>query len=62
MNRIYSLDMLRASAVLLVFFAHFEEITHTGLFWYLGQLGAIGVDIFFALSGYLILHSYVFLK
>jgi peptidoglycan/LPS O-acetylase OafA/YrhL len=29
-------------------------ITHTGLFSYFGQLGAIGVDIFFALSGYLI--------
>src|SRR5262245_54360201 len=56
-GHIPSLDGLRAVAVLLVFVAHVHKtagfpdihLLHT-----VGPLGAIGVDVFFVLSGFLI--------
>jgi peptidoglycan/LPS O-acetylase OafA/YrhL len=50
-KRFYCLDLLRALAVLLVFFYHLSLINNgLGLFKY----GYLGVDIFFVLSGFLI--------
>jgi peptidoglycan/LPS O-acetylase OafA/YrhL len=47
-NRIAGFDGLRAIAVLMVFFQH-------RLFGHIGELGHLGVWIFFALSGFLII-------
>ncbi|TWT62220.1 O-acetyltransferase OatA [Rubinisphaera italica] len=46
------LDSLRAIACLLVLFAHLKTLS--GLGWIPENLGAVGVGIFFALSGFLI--------
>jgi peptidoglycan/LPS O-acetylase OafA/YrhL len=51
-NRVYELDGLRAIAIFLVFGVHY--IGFSRLMWKLPTYGWIGVDIFFALSGYLI--------
>lgn len=53
-KRIYSLDVLRGAAVLLVLFCHMptEGLTGAGLF--LQTIGWSGVDLFFVLSGFLI--------
>ncbi len=48
------LDTLRSIAILLVFLYHFSMISYTDTFGYISQIGWIGVDLFFALSGYLI--------
>lgn len=51
------LDILRCIAIILVFLSHYNLLTHQKLFGPLGQVGGIGVDLFFALSGYLIGHQ-----
>lgn len=53
-NRNYGLDTLRSAAIILVFMAHYTWLTDQTLFGYLGHMGGVGVDLFFALSGYLI--------
>ena len=52
--RLYGLDTLRALAIVLVFANHYELFVSTGVFGFWGQVGWTGVDLFFALSGYLI--------
>src|SRR5476651_952324 len=53
--RIYGLDTLRALAILLVFMNHYMLfVSGEPTFGFLGELGWTGVDLFFALSGYLI--------
>lgn len=49
-NRIHGLDTLRASAIILVYIYHFEFVVNKPVF----NIGWIGVDLFFVLSGYLI--------
>lgn len=59
-GRRFGLDVMRAIAVLCVIVAHFTPLmitewrTERDIFRWFVYLGAIGVDIFFALSGYLI--------
>ena len=53
-NRNYGLDTLRSIAIILVFMAHYTWLTDQTLFGPLGHMGGVGVDLFFALSGYLI--------
>ncbi|MFZ9857329.1 MAG: acyltransferase family protein [Roseiflexaceae bacterium] len=59
-GRRFGLDVMRAVAVLCVIVAHFTPLmvvewrTERDIFRWFVYLGAIGVDIFFALSGYLI--------
>ena len=52
--RLYGLDTLRALAIVLVFTNHYELFVAPGVFGFWGQIGWTGVDLFFALSGYLI--------
>ena len=52
--RLYGLDTLRALAIVLVFANHYELFVAPGVFGFWGQIGWTGVDLFFALSGYLI--------
>ncbi|MDE1178831.1 MAG: acyltransferase [Edaphobacter sp.] len=51
-RRIVELDGLRAIAIFLVFGVHYAGFSH--MLWKLPTYGWVGVDIFFALSGYLI--------
>ena len=59
-GRRFGLDVLRAIAVMCVVVAHFTPLvfvewsSNRDIFRWLVYLGAVGVDIFFALSGYLI--------
>jgi peptidoglycan/LPS O-acetylase OafA/YrhL len=54
-TRIHGLDTLRALAILLVFMNHYTLfVSDSAPFGFLGQIGWTGVDLFFALSGYLI--------
>ncbi|MEO7494310.1 MAG: acyltransferase [Massilia sp.] len=54
-RRIHGLDTLRACAIVLVLLHHYRLFVHGGVgFGALGEVGWIGVDLFFALSGYLI--------
>jgi len=54
-SRIYGLDTLRALAIILVFMSHYTSfVTDKPIFGFLGEIGWSGVDLFFALSGYLI--------
>ncbi len=52
MRRVRELDGLRAVAILLVLGCHFEGFSQ--LAWKIPEFGWIGVEVFFALSGYLI--------
>ncbi|HAT31186.1 MAG TPA: acyltransferase [Janthinobacterium sp.] len=53
--RIHGLDTLRALAILLVFTNHYRLfVSEGGAFGWLGEVGWVGVDLFFGLSGYLI--------
>jgi len=55
-TRVFGLDLLRASAILLVLVAHasfmFLPLTHRLEGWWV--LGHLGVELFFVLSGFLI--------
>jgi peptidoglycan/LPS O-acetylase OafA/YrhL len=54
-HRIHGLDTLRALAIVLVFANHhLLFVSKASPFGWLGELGWIGVDVFFGLSGYLI--------
>lgn len=48
------LDVLRSLAIILVFMSHYSWLTGQIIFGPLGQMGGMGVDLFFALSGFLI--------
>jgi peptidoglycan/LPS O-acetylase OafA/YrhL len=53
--RIHGLDTLRALAVTLVVLHHYVLfVSGTNTFGWVGEIGWVGVDLFFALSGYLI--------
>ena len=53
--RAFGLDTLRALAILLVFAYHYEVfVSHAPTFGWFGEIGWVGVDLFFVLSGYLI--------
>jgi peptidoglycan/LPS O-acetylase OafA/YrhL len=54
-RRIHGLDTLRALAVTLVVLHHYVLfVSHRDTFGWVGEIGWAGVDLFFALSGYLI--------
>ncbi len=54
-RRIHGLDTLRALAIVLVFANHhLLFVSRESPFGWLGEIGWIGVDLFFGLSGYLI--------
>lgn len=51
----HGLDTLRAAAITLVFMYHYMVfVSHENTFGFLSEIGWVGVDLFFALSGYLI--------
>ncbi|GAB7125732.1 acyltransferase [Silvimonas sp. JCM 19000] len=53
--RLYGLDTLRAAAISLVFMYHYAVfVSHHNTFGVLSEIGWVGVDLFFVLSGYLI--------
>lgn len=53
--RVHGLDTLRALAIVLVFMYHYTAfVSSTDTFGFLSRIGWVGVDLFFALSGYLI--------
>ena len=53
--RLHGLDTLRAAAIVLVFAYHYMVfVSGTPTFGWLSQVGWVGVDLFFVLSGYLI--------
>jgi peptidoglycan/LPS O-acetylase OafA/YrhL len=54
LGHIRELDGLRAIAVLLVFLNHFAPVVSVPRFRIIHEIGWIGVDIFFVLSGFLI--------
>lgn len=56
-NRNHGLDILRSTAIIFVFLSNYDLLTNQNLFGFFGQMGGIGVDLFFALSGYLIGHQ-----
>ncbi|MDZ7902150.1 MAG: acyltransferase [Rheinheimera sp.] len=54
-SRLQGLDLLRAVAIALVFMYHYMVfVSHEPTFGWLSQIGWVGVDLFFVLSGYLI--------
>ena len=54
-TRIHGLDTLRALAIVLVVLHHYVLfVSHASTFGWVGDIGWVGVDLFFALSGYLI--------
>ena len=54
-TRNYGLDTLRALAIVLVFMNHYMSfVSGDATFGFLSEIGWTGVDLFFALSGYLI--------
>lgn len=54
-SRNHGLDTLRALAIVLVMLHHYVLfVSRADTFGWLGQIGWVGVDLFFALSGYLI--------
>lgn len=53
--RVHGLDTLRALAIALVVLHHYVLfVSGTDTFGWVGEIGWVGVDLFFALSGYLI--------
>lgn len=57
-NRIHGLDTLRSSAIILVFMYHYMcFVSNQPTFGFLSNIGWVGVDLFFVLSGYLIGHQ-----
>ena len=54
-RRLRGLDLLRATAILLVLMSHYMGfVSHAPTFGVVGKVGWAGVDLFFVLSGYLI--------
>ncbi|WP_410211871.1 acyltransferase family protein [Aquirhabdus sp.] len=54
-SRVNGLDTLRAAAIILVFMYHYMVfVSHEHTFGWLSEIGWMGVDLFFVLSGYLI--------
>ncbi|MES2260178.1 MAG: acyltransferase [Pseudomonadota bacterium] len=54
-KRVHGLDTLRALAIVLVFMNHYVLfVSRDAPFGFMGEIGWVGVDLFFALSGYLI--------
>ncbi len=54
-SRVHGLDTLRALAIMLVFANHYMSfVSHEPTFGWFSEIGWAGVDLFFALSGYLI--------
>ncbi|MBA5607448.1 acyltransferase [Duganella sp. FT3S] len=54
-RRIDGLDTLRACAIVLVLMSHYSVVvSHKATFGFLTDMGWMGVDLFFVLSGYLI--------
>lgn len=54
-KRVYGLDVLRAVAILFVLIGHsFEHSTLSPEIKIIGQIGGLGVELFFVLSGFLI--------
>jgi peptidoglycan/LPS O-acetylase OafA/YrhL len=54
-SRVHGLDTLRALAIGLVVLHHYVLfVSHADTFGWVGEIGWVGVDLFFALSGYLI--------
>lgn len=54
-HRIYGLDTLRSIAIFLVLMYHYAVlVSHAPTFGFLSDIGWVGVDLFFVLSGYLI--------
>jgi peptidoglycan/LPS O-acetylase OafA/YrhL len=54
-SRNHGLDTLRALAIVLVMLHHYVLfVSHADTFGWVGRIGWVGVDLFFALSGYLI--------
>src|SRR5690242_12892235 len=54
-SRNHGLDTLRALAIMLVFANHYMSfVSHEATFGWFSRIGWAGVDLFFALSGYLI--------
>ena len=57
-SRVHGLDVLRSLAIILVFMYHYVcFVTHKPTFGFLSDIGWVGVDLFFVLSGYLIGHQ-----
>ena len=51
------LDTLRACAITLVFMTHYDSfVSQQPVFGWIGEIGWMGVDLFFVLSGYLIVN------
>jgi peptidoglycan/LPS O-acetylase OafA/YrhL len=54
-SRNHGLDTLRSAAIIFVFMYHYQVfVSHRATFGWASQIGWIGVDLFFVLSGYLI--------
>jgi peptidoglycan/LPS O-acetylase OafA/YrhL len=54
-TKLFGLDHLRALAIILVFFFHYQvAFKHPAWTETIGSFGWVGVDLFFVLSGYLI--------
>ena len=53
-DRLYGLDVLRATAIILVVVYHWPRVESQHVFRIISHFGYLGVDLFFVLSGYLI--------
>jgi peptidoglycan/LPS O-acetylase OafA/YrhL len=57
-HRIHGLDVLRSTAIILVFMFHYMLfVSKQPTFGFFSNIGWVGVDLFFVLSGYLIGHQ-----
>ncbi|MBC7430423.1 MAG: acyltransferase [Bacteriovorax sp.] len=53
-DRLYGLDVVRATAIILVVLYHWPKTESQQIFRIISHFGYLGVDLFFVLSGYLI--------